>query len=165
MPVMRYFEDVHVGESFDLGRHTFTADEIKAFAARFDPQPFHLDEAAAARSHFGRLCASGWHTASLWMRHMVDHRKRDADVRLARGEPPVNMGPSPGFRDLKWLKPVFVGDTVSYATEIIDGRLSESLPGWGILILRNTGTNQHGERVLSFDSVAFFERRPGRGGS
>jgi acyl dehydratase len=161
MPVMRYFEDMRVGESFDLGLHTFTAEEIKAFAARYDPQPFHLDEAAAERSQFGRLCASGWHTASLWMRKMVEHRQRDADARYARGEPPVQMGPSPGFRDLRWLKPVFVGDTVSYATEVVDARLSESRPGWGIITVRNTGVNQHGEAVLSFESVTFVERRPG----
>ena len=65
---MKYFEDIGVGEISDIGRHIFTAEDIKGFAARFDPQPFHLDEAAAARSHFGRLCASGWHTACVWMR-------------------------------------------------------------------------------------------------
>lgn len=165
MPVMRYFEDIRIGETFDLGRHTFTAEQIKAFAARYDPQPFHLDEAAAARSHFGRLCASGWHTASLWMKHMAEHRQRDCDARLARGEPFVRMGPSPGFRDLKWLKPVFVGDTVSYATEIVDARRSDSRAGWGILTVRNTGTNQHGEPVLEFSSVTFVECRPDAGGS
>jgi acyl dehydratase len=160
MPVMRYFEDIRVGEMFDLGRHTFTADEIKSFAARHDPQPFHLDEAAAARSHFGQLCASGWHTASLWMKYMVAHRKRDSEARLARGEPPVQMGPSPGFRELKWHRPVFVGDTVSYATEVVGARRSDSRPGWGIISVRNTGVNQHGEPVLSFNSVTFVECRP-----
>jgi acyl dehydratase len=159
--VFRFYEDIVIGEPTEFGSHTFTADEIKSFARRYDPQPFHLDEAAAARSHFGALCASGWHTASLWMRKMVDHRQRDADARHARGEPPVQMGPSPGFRDLKWLKPVFVGDTVSYATEVVDARLSESRPGWGIITMRNTGVNQHGQPVLSFESVTFVERRPG----
>jgi acyl dehydratase len=163
MPVMRYYEDFRVGETFDLGRHTFSAQDIKSFAARYDPQPFHLDEAAAARSHFGRLCASGWHTASLWMKKMVEHRQRDADARLARGEASVKMGPSPGFRDLKWLKPVFVGDTVAYATEVIAMRLSGSRPGWGVLSVRNTGVNQNGEPVLSFESATFVECRPGEG--
>ncbi len=76
---MKFWEDIAVGERAELGRHTFTADDIKAFARRFDPQPFHLDEAAAARSHFGALCASGWHTASVWMRLMVEHQRREDD--------------------------------------------------------------------------------------
>src|SRR5262249_36196142 len=80
------FEDIRVGEKSELGRHIFTAEDIKAFAARFDPQPFHLDETAAARSHFGRLCASGWHTACVWMRLMIDYRRREDEARRARGE-------------------------------------------------------------------------------
>ena len=84
--VMKFWEDIAVGERAELGRHTFTADDIKAFARRFDPQPFHLDEAAAARSHFGALCASGWHTASVWMRLMVEHQRREDEARRARGE-------------------------------------------------------------------------------
>ena len=82
---MRFFEDINVGERIELGHHRFTAEEIKAFAARFDPQPFHLDEAAAARSSFGALCASGWHTASIWMRLLVDHWQRDDEALRARG--------------------------------------------------------------------------------
>ena len=81
---MKFFEDVVVGERFEVGRHTFTADNIKAFARRFDPQLFHLDEAAAARSHFGALCASGWHTAAVWMRLMVEHQRREDAARRAR---------------------------------------------------------------------------------
>ena len=83
---MKFWEDIAVGERAEIGRHTFTADGIKAFARRFDPQPFHLDEAAAARSHFGALCASGWHTASVWMRLMVEHQNREDEARRARGE-------------------------------------------------------------------------------
>ncbi|MGH6990190.1 MAG: MaoC/PaaZ C-terminal domain-containing protein, partial [Stellaceae bacterium] len=93
---MKYFEDIQVGESYALGRHIFSADEIKAFAARFDPQLFHVDEEAAARSHFGALCASGWHTAVAWMRLMVDHRRRLADAAQARGEPVAGIGPALG---------------------------------------------------------------------
>ena len=82
---MKFFEDIAVGERIELGRHIFTADAIKAFARRFDPQPFHLDEAAAARSHFGALVASGWHTAAIWMRLMVEHQRReDEAMRGAR---------------------------------------------------------------------------------
>jgi acyl dehydratase len=156
---MKFFEDIQVGEKFDIGRYTFTAEAIKAFAARFDPQPFHLDEAAAARSHFRQLCASGWHTACLWMRLMVDHRRREDEQRSARGEAVAMVGPSPGFRDMQWPRPVFVGDTVSYATEVIDKRPSNSRPGWGLMTMRNTAANQHGEPVLSFVSTAFVERR------
>lgn len=158
---MKFFEDFAVGERIELGSHTFGADEIKAFARRFDPQPFHLDEEAGARSHFGALCASGWQTAALWMRLMVDYQRREDEARRARGEPVAMLGPSPGFRDLKWLKPVFVGDTVRYATEIVDRRPSSSRPEWGLITLHNTGVNQKGEPVLSFTSVAFVERRRG----
>jgi acyl dehydratase len=157
---MRYFEDLEVGERFEVGHHTFTAENIKSFAERFDPQPFHLDEAAAERSHFGRLCASGWHTAAVWMRLMVEHRRRDDEAMLARGEPVAELGPSPGFRELKWIKPVYAGDTISYASEVVALRPSQSRPGWGLLTLHSTGTNQAGELVLRFLSAAFVQRRP-----
>jgi acyl dehydratase len=156
---MKFFEDIRIGEKMEVGRHTFTAEEIKAFAARFDPQPFHLDEAAAERSHFGRLCASGWHTGCMWMRFLVEFRRREDDARRARGEAVAALGVSPGFRDLQWLQPVYAGDTITYATEVIDTRPSQSRPGWGIMTARNIGTNQHGELVLSFVSSVFVERR------
>ena len=158
---MKFWDDIIVGERVEIGRHTFTADDIKTFARRFDPQAFHLDEAAAARSHFGALCASGWHTASMWMRLMVLYQRRDDEERRARGEPVATLGPSPGFRELKWLKPVYVGDIVTYATEIIEKRPSASRPEWGLISIRNTGVNQKGEPVISFISVAFVERRKG----
>jgi acyl dehydratase len=158
---MKFFEDVTVGEHFELGRHTFTADDIKAFARRFDPQPFHLDEEAAARSHFGALCASGWHTAAVWMRLMVEYQRRQDDMLRARGAGVATLGPSPGFRELKWLKPVYAGDTVSYGSEVVETRPSNSRPGWGLMTIRNSGVNQKGEPVISFVSVAFVERRTG----
>jgi acyl dehydratase len=158
---MRFFEDIAVGEKFQLGRVTFTAEAIKAFAVRFDPQVFHVDEEAAKRSHYGALIASGWHTASLWMRLLVEHQRREDEAQRARGEAVAVLGPSPGFRDLKWLKPVYVGDTITYATEVIETRASNSRPGWGLMTIRNIGTNQRGEPVISFVSVAFVERRTG----
>jgi acyl dehydratase len=158
---MKFFEDIAVGERAELGHHTFTADDIKKFARRYDPQPFHLDEGAAARSHFGALCASGWHTAATWMRLMVEHQNREDAALRARGEAVATLGPSPGFRELKWLKPVYAGDTVKYSTEIIDKRASNSRPGWGIMSIHNTGVNQNGEPVISFISVAFVQRRAG----
>src|SRR5258707_11545840 len=114
---MKFFEDIRVGETSQIGSHTFTAEDIKTFAERFDPQPFHLDDAAAARSHFGRLCASGWHTACVWMRLLIDRRRREDDERRARGEPVAQLRPSPGFRDLHLLKPAHVGGTVAYGSE------------------------------------------------
>ncbi len=156
---MKYFEDIHVGDVFPVGRHTFTADEIKAFATRFDPQAYHVDEAAAQRSYFGALIASGWHTAVIWMRLMVEYRRRMADAMRARGEPIAGVGPALGFRELKWLKPVYVGDTIEYRSEVIAARISNSRPHSGLLTYRSTGVNQNGELVISFESTTFVERR------
>jgi acyl dehydratase len=160
---MKFFDDIRIGDRERLGQHTFTADEIKTFAARFDPQPFHLDDAAAERSHFGRLCASGWHTASMCMRMLVDYRRDEDAARRARGEPVAKVGASPGFRDLKWLKPVYAGDTITYESEVVALRPSLRRPQWGLMTARKTGTNQHGDVVLMLESVAFIERRPRAG--
>jgi acyl dehydratase len=156
---MTFFEDIVVGESVVVGRHTFTAEGIKAFAGRFDPQLFHVDDAAAAQSHFGALCASGWQTAIVWMRLMVEHRRAQAEAARARGERTAQVGPALGLRELKWLKPVYVGDTVEYRIEIVEARASESRPGYGLLTVLTTGTNQKGEGVITFLSTAFVERR------
>jgi len=157
---MKYFEDIVVGERTAVWSHTFRADEIKAFATNFDPQPFHLDESAAERSHFGALCASGWHTAVVWMRLIVDYRRRVAEAARARGQPVAAMGPALGFRELKWLKPVYVGDTIDYASEVVEARVSQSRPGLGLLSILSTGVNQRGESVITFVSTTFVERRP-----
>jgi acyl dehydratase len=157
---MKFFEQIQVGDSYAVGRHTFTADDIKGFARRFDPQLFHLDEVAAGRSHFGALCASGWHTAVAWMRLMVDYRRRDIEAARARGEPVAGIGPALGFRELKWLKPVYVGDTIEYKSEVIEARVSKSRPGSGLLSILTTGVNQNGKPVISFVSTTFVDRRP-----
>ena len=156
---MKFFEDIQVGDVFEVGRYTFTADNIKAFANPFDPQPFHVDEEAAARSHFGALVASGWHTALAWMRLMIDHRRRMDEAMLARGEPVAGIGPALGFRELKWLKPVYVGDIIEYKSEVTELRLSNSRPRFGLMTFRSTGVNQNGEPVLSLISTTFVERR------
>jgi len=158
---MRYFEDINIGDRLALGSHTFTAEDIKTFAAQYDPQLFHMDEAAAAQSHFGALCASGWHTVAAWMRLRILYEQREDAERRARGEVLAQLGPSPGFRELKWLKPVYAGDTISYASEVADKRVLRSRPGWGLVFGRNTGTNQKSELVLSFIGSGFVERRPG----
>jgi acyl dehydratase len=161
---MTYFEDLHVGDRTEIGSHTFTAEEIKAFAREFDPQPFHLDEEAAARSHFGALVASGWHTAAICLRHVVEERHRQQAELRRRSEPIAKTGPSPGLRDLKWPKPVYVGDTISFATEIVELRDNPKRPEVGLRVARNTGTNQRGELVYSVLSSTYIERRskPGR---
>jgi acyl dehydratase len=156
---VKFFEDIQVGDVFDYGRYIFTAENIKAFAVRYDPQAFHVDEAAAERSHFGALVASGWHTALAWMRLMIDYRRRMDEAMLARGEPVAGIGPALGFRDLKWPTPVYVGDTVAYRSEVIELRLSDSRPQSGLMTFRSTGVNQHGKPVLSLISTTFVERR------
>lgn len=156
---MRFYEDVRVGDRVELGSHQFLAEDIKIFARQFDPQRFHLDEEEGRNSHFGALVASGWHTASMWMRKLVDYRKREAEAMRARGERVPQVGPSPGFRNLRWHIPVFVGDTVSYAFEVTEMRISQSRPDRGIVGMLGLGQNQHGVRVISFESATFVERR------
>lgn len=156
---MKFFEDLKVGDVIPVGRHTFNAYEIKAFAQRFDPQLFHMDEAAAEKSHFGALCASGWHTAAAWMRLMVDHRRGQMEAAAARGEKVPSMGPALGLRDLKWLKPVYVGDTIDYKSEVTELRVSNSRPDTGLMTILSSGVNQKGETVISFVSTTFVERR------
>jgi acyl dehydratase len=156
---MNFFEDHVLGTRVEIGSHTFTAEEIKAFARQFDPQPFHLDEAAAARSHFGGLIASGWHTAAVCLRLLVEDRhRRQAELRR-RGEAVAKTGPSPGLRNLQWPRPVYAGDTVAYAHEVVELRLLADRPGVGLRVARNTGTNQAGALVYSVQSSTFIERR------
>jgi acyl dehydratase len=158
--IMRFFEDIRVGERSEIGSHTFKADAMIVFAKKFDPQPFHVSEKAAARSHFGKLAASGWYTSAVCMRHIVDANRREDDARRTRGEPIAKSGPSPGVRDVRWLKPVYAGDTVSFASEIVEARAS-SRPGYGLIVTKSTGINQHGDLVYSVQGAVFVERRPG----
>jgi acyl dehydratase len=159
---MRFFEDIEIGQRRQLGSFTFTAELIKKFALQFDPQPFHLDEEGGRKSLFGGLAASGWHVGSVCMKLLVADGQREAAEASARGEAVAIWGPSPGFRDLRWIKPVLAGDTISYASEIESLRSSESRPEWGILQARNTGTNQRGELVFSLLASAFVPRRDRR---
>jgi acyl dehydratase len=156
---MRFFEDLQVGQRREFGSFTFTADNIKRFATQFDPQLFHLDEEAGRNSLFGGLAASGWHVASVCMKLLVADSERVAAQERARGEQVAVGGPSPGFRELRWIKPVLDGDTISFASEIESLRASSSRPQWGILQSRNIGTNQRGELVFSFLASGFVPRR------
>jgi acyl dehydratase len=156
---MRFFEDIAVGQRRELGSFTYNADNIKKFAAQFDPQRFHLDEEAGRQSLFGGLAASGWHVGSICMKLLVADGQLQASAATARGEEVAVWGPSPGFRDLRWIKPVLAGDTIAYATEVESLRTSEKRPEWGILQARNTGVNQRGELVFSLLATVFVPRR------
>jgi acyl dehydratase len=156
---MRFFEDLQIGHRRELGSFTFTAELIRKFALQFDPQPFHLDEEAGRRSLFGGLAASGWHVGSVCMKLLVADGQRQAREAAARGEKVAVWGPSPGFRELRWTRPVLAGDTVSYASEIETLRFSEKRPEWGIIQARNSGTNQRGELAFSLLATAFVPRR------
>ena len=111
---MWFFEDIMIGRRREVGSFTFSADEIKRFARKYDPQRFHLSEEEGRKSLFGGLAASGWHVASVCMRLMVLSAQRLAEEAVARGETIAAGGPSPGFRDLRWIRPVMAGDTVSF---------------------------------------------------
>ncbi|MGJ5178678.1 MaoC family dehydratase [Bradyrhizobium oligotrophicum] len=156
---MRFFEDLEVGQRRELGSYTFTADDIKRFARQFDPQRFHLDEEEGRNSLFGGLAASGWHVGSVCMKLIIADNQRLAEIARSRGEPIAVGGPSPGFRELRWLKPVLAGDTITFSSEIDSLRASASRPQWGILQARNTGINQHGELVFSVLASVFVPRR------
>jgi acyl dehydratase len=146
---MRYFEDFRAGEVVELGRHTITRDEIIAFARQFDPQLFHLDEEAARRTIFGGLIASGWHTGSLAMRLLYDGVIRDA----------ASLG-SPGIDEMRWIKPVRPGDTLSLRMTVTGCTPSRSKPDRGIVRTLLELSNQHGEVAVSIKGMNLIRRRP-----
>lgn len=153
---MNFFEDLAVGSRREIGDYTFTPEAIKKFAAKYDPQRFHLDEEAGRQSLFGGLAASGWHVAAVCMKLLVADGERRMSEARARGETVGTSGPSPGIRDLRWLRPVLAGDTVSFSTGIVSKRVSESRPGWGILQTRADGVNQRGEQVYAIGAWSAF---------
>lgn len=155
-----YLEETEVGMVVDLGQHHFTKEAIIAFARKYDPQPFHLDEEAGRGGPLGGLSASGWHTASAWMKCFVaTNQAAEAKLR-GEGKEPGLLGPSPGFNNLRWLKPVFPGDTISYRCIITDKRELKSRPQWGLVFSQNEGVNQKGELVFSFEGKVLTPRRP-----
>jgi acyl dehydratase len=150
---MSFFEDYEVGQVDRFGHYEVTREEVLAFATAYDPQPFHLDdEAAAASPIFGRLAASGWHTAGMAMRMMVD---RDRELGHTS-----SMG-SPGLDELRWLKPVYPGDTLSVEIEIIGKSEPKSLPDMGFVKKRTIVFNQHGEPVMRHVSSIMHRKRAG----
>lgn len=154
-----FFEDHEIGRIVDLGSHTFEAGEIMDFARQFDPQPFHLSEEAGKKSLFGGLAASGWHTYAHYIRVVVLERQRHAAAAKAAGLPMAAYGPSPGFKDLKWPKPVIVGDTISYRIKTIDKIEMKSRPTRGIVVSQGQGRNQKGEIVFDYQGMIIVERR------
>jgi acyl dehydratase len=149
------YERIAVGDVHDYGSHTFTAEEIKRFARAYDPQAFHVDEAAGAASHFAGLAASGWHTAAVMMKLRVAYFVKEAERAAGRGETYPRFGPSPGFDDLKWKKPVNAGDTITFSDKVIARRASKSRPGWSIVTFEAVGVNQRGETVFSMTGHVF----------
>lgn len=143
-----YWEDLQPGSVRDLGSVTVTASEIKAFAEQFDPQPFHLDESAGRRSIFGNLCASGWHTCALAMKLTVENFLNDAS----------SMG-SPGLESLRWLKPVYPGDTLSLTQTIVESRPLSKRLDTGLVRSAWEMTNQNDEVVMRMEGYGMFRRR------
>ena len=128
---MPFYEDIEVGQRGELGSFTFTAELIKKFAGQFDPQRFHLDEEEGRKSLFGGLTASGWHVAAVCMKVLVAHAQLRARQAAERGEEVAIGGPSPGFRDLRWIKPVLAGDTITFFSEVEFAALLEHAPRMG----------------------------------
>ena len=143
-----YWEDFRSGEALEIGRHTFTQEEIIAFATQFDPQPFHTDPEAARGTFYGGLIASGWHTCAIGMRLMVQ-------AYIGRA---ASAG-SPGVENIRWLGPVRPGDTITYRRVILESRPSGSRPGIGLLRSRSEALNQHGELVMTMEGWQLFARR------
>ena len=154
-----FFEDRQIGELTDMGTHTFGKDEIIAFAREFDPQPFHLDEAAAKASLFGALCASGWHTAAYCIRGNITSRLERQRAGSRQGDSIAAYGPSPGFRNLAWYKPIYVGDTLEYRGRLAKKIDLKSRPDRGIVATDIQARNQKGEIVFAVTTQILAERR------
>ncbi len=149
---MKMIDLYPAGEKIEIGSQTFTADEIIRFARKFDPQPFHTDPFAAKDYVFGALCASGWHTCAQWMRTFVDFWKTETARLDGAGIVAPKLGPSPGFQELQWLKPVYAGDTISYSVAMVESRALKTRPGLLLNTILCEGQNQNGETVLRFKS-------------
>ncbi|MBB4641533.1 MaoC family dehydratase [Rhizorhapis suberifaciens] len=147
---MQYFEDIEVGSKTNFGSYKVTREEVVEFARKYDPQPFHLSDEAAAQTHFGRLSASGWHTCAMMMSMLVKHYE---DVDHA------GLG-SPGLDEVRWIKPVYPGDILRCETEVIEKTPSRSRPEMGSFRSRMTVLNQYDEPVMNIISIGLVQRRP-----
>jgi len=147
---MRFFEDIKLNNLERFGNKLVTREEVIDFASKYDPQPFHLDDDAAATTHFGRLSASGMHTHCMVSRMVVDNFKS--------GEGLAGLG-SPGIDGLRWIKPVYPGDVLTCESEVIEKRRSATRPEMGIIKTRTCVFNQNGEKVMSVDAVGLVAVR------
>ncbi len=147
---MNYFEDLEVGAETYFGSYEVTRDEVLDFARKYDPQPFHLSDEAAAKTYFGRLAASGWHTCAMTMAVIVQHLSKERQAGLG----------SPGVDELRWLKPVYPGDTLHVRGKIVEKTPSRSKPDLGSFRTQTTVSNQDDEPVLRFTSIVLIRRRP-----
>jgi acyl dehydratase len=155
-----YLEEIEVGRVIELGSHHFTREAIIAFAKQYDPQPFHLDDEAGRTGPLGVLSASGWHTASAWMKcYVATNQAEEAKIR-AEGRVPAAIGPSPGFTNLRWIKPVAPGDTITYRSTVTGKRELNSRPEWGLVFTLNEGVNQRGDLVFSFEGKVLTPKGP-----
>jgi acyl dehydratase len=147
---MIYFEDLELGVETYYGSYKVTREEVLEFAHKYDPQPFHISDEAAAKTHFGRIAASGWHTAAMTMaviaRYVVGHEQ-------------AGLG-SPGIDDLRWRKPVYPGDTLHVRGTIVEKTPSRSRPNMGSFRTDTVVTNQDDQPVMSFTSIVLIRRRP-----
>ena len=146
---MQYFEDIEIGRTSKFGHYEVTREEVLDFARKFDPQSFHLDEEAAAKTHFGRQSASGWHTCAMTMAMMVENMQNNRQAGLG----------SPGIDNLRWKKPVFPGDTLRVETTVLEKRRSQSRPDMGIFKSQATVFNQNDEPVLEMVSNGLIQVR------
>ena len=147
---MIWFEDLEVGRETYFGAYEVTREEVLDFARKYDPQPFHLSDEAAAKTHFGRLAASGWHTCAMVMAVIARHVVKEEQAGLG----------SPGIDELRWLKPVYPGDTLHVRGKILDPRPSRSRPDLGSFRTQTTVTNQDDVPVLTFTSIVLIRRKP-----
>jgi acyl dehydratase len=152
---MLYWEDVEIGAKRELGTYTFTEEEIIRFAKKYDPQVIHTDPQAAKDSIFGGLIASGWHTAAIWMKLAIADREKNAT-----GSPLARAGVSPGFEDMKWMKPVRPGMTMKFSSEIYGKTELKSRPDMGIILSLNKAHDESGALAMRFIGKAFVQRRP-----
>jgi acyl dehydratase len=147
---VQYLEDMKVGTKASFGRYEVTREEVLEFAGKYDPQPFHLDDEAAAKTHFARISASGWHTCAMTMAMLVENLKKNKQAGLG----------SPGLDELRWLKPVYPGDTLRVESEITEVTPSRSRPEMGSTKAKVTVFNQHDEPVMRLLSIGLVARRP-----
>ena len=148
-----YLDDLCIGDRDSFGSYRVTREEVIDFASRYDPQPFHLSDEAAAQTHFGRLAASGWHTCAMTMGVIARYVVKNEQAGLG----------SPGVDELRWLKPVYPGDTLHVSSTIVETRPSRSKPEIGSFRTKTIVTNQDDVPVLTFTSIVLMRRRPAKG--